>query len=127
MNAMWSLQLALCTLSALSLSSAGESKARSCNEVRQAYSAKGFSLLNVPHQEISGEHLRVCPQGYTCCTSEMEDKLNQQSKVEFEDLVKEKSHIMRTTFITGHKKFDAIYCPEYPKDEIIHSSSAVLH
>ncbi|KAF7211699.1 glypican-6a isoform X2 [Nothobranchius furzeri] len=109
MNAMWSLQLALCTLSALSLSSAGESKARSCNEVRQAYSAKGFSLLNVPHQEISGEHLRVCPQGYTCCTSEMEDKLNQQSKVEFEDLVKEKSHIMRTTFITGHKKFDEFF------------------
>uniref|UniRef100_A0A1A8G2I6 Glypican 6 n=1 Tax=Nothobranchius korthausae TaxID=1143690 RepID=A0A1A8G2I6_9TELE len=109
MNAMWSLQLALCTLSALSLSSAGESKARSCNEVRQAYSAKGFSLLNVPHQEISGEHLHVCPQGYTCCTSEMEDKLNQQSKVEFEDLVKEKSHIMRTTFITGHKKFDEFF------------------
>ncbi|MBN3295389.1 GPC6 protein, partial [Amia calva] len=30
-------------------------KARSCSEVRQAYTAKGFSLVNVPHQEISGK------------------------------------------------------------------------
>lgn len=54
----------------------------------------------------SGEHLRVCPQGYTCCTSEMEDKLNQQSKLEFENLVEESSHKMRTTFVSRHKKFD---------------------
>lgn len=53
MCAMWRLRVALCTLSVLSLSS-GESKARSCSEVRQAYNAKGFSLVNVPHQEISG-------------------------------------------------------------------------
>ncbi|KAM6942835.1 glypican-6a isoform 2-T2 [Xenentodon cancila] len=109
MYAMWRLQVALCTMSVLSLSSAGEGKARSCSEVRQAYNAKGFSLLNVPHQEISGEHLRVCPQGYTCCTSEMEDKLSQQSKLEFENLVEESSRNIRTTFITRHKKFDEFF------------------
>ncbi|KAF3832765.1 hypothetical protein F7725_026430 [Dissostichus mawsoni] len=109
MYAMWRLQVALCTLSVLSLSSAGESKARSCSEARQAYTAKGFSLVNVPHQEISGEHLRVCPQGYTCCTSEMEDKLHQQSKLEFENLVKNSSHNMRTTFVSRHKKFDEFF------------------
>lgn len=55
MCAMWRLQVAFCIASVLlSLSSAAESKARSCSEVRQAYSAKGFSLVNVPHQEISG-------------------------------------------------------------------------
>lgn len=53
-----------------------------------------------------GEHLRVCPQGYTCCTSEMEDKLNQQSKLDFENLVEKSSHDMRTTFVSRHKKFD---------------------
>uniref|UniRef100_A0A673AF86 Glypican 6a n=1 Tax=Sphaeramia orbicularis TaxID=375764 RepID=A0A673AF86_9TELE len=100
---------ALCTLSVLSLSFGGESKARSCSEVRQAYNAKGFSLVNVPHQEISGEHLRVCPQGYTCCTSEMEDKLNQQSKLEFENMVEETSHNMRATFVSRHKKFDEFF------------------
>ncbi|XP_022623604.1 glypican-6-like [Seriola dumerili] len=109
MYAMWRLQVALCTLSLLSLSSGGESKARSCSEVRQAYNAKGFSLVNVPHQEISGEHLRVCPRGYTCCTSEMVDKLSQQSKLEFENLVEESSHNMRTTFVSRHKKFDEFF------------------
>ncbi|KAI9533016.1 hypothetical protein NQZ68_026569 [Dissostichus eleginoides] len=61
---------------------------------------------------MPGEHLRVCPQGYTCCTSEMEDKLHQQSKLEFENLVKNSSHNMRTTFVSRHKKFDA---PHYLK------------
>ncbi|KAM3625404.1 uncharacterized protein V6R79_011555 [Siganus canaliculatus] len=110
MYAMWRLQVALCTLSVLlSLSSGGESKARSCSEVRQAYNVKGFSLANVPHQEISGEHLRVCPQGYTCCTSEMEDKLSQQSKADFESMVERNSHNMRMTFVSWHKKFDEFF------------------
>ncbi|TNN67251.1 Glypican-6 [Liparis tanakae] len=128
---MWRLQVSFCTLSLLlSLSSAAESKAQSCSDARQAYNAKGFSLVNVPHQEISdtGKYtwLRTfakyahprdlenpadyCPlcklPGYTCCTSEMEDKLNQQSKVEFENLVEETSRTMRTTFVSRHKKFD---------------------
>ncbi|KAJ6660876.1 hypothetical protein lerEdw1_017033 [Lerista edwardsae] len=34
---------------------AADVKARSCGEVRQAYSAKGFSLLNIPYQEIAGQ------------------------------------------------------------------------
>uniref|UniRef100_UPI003AACA85C glypican-6a n=1 Tax=Centroberyx gerrardi TaxID=166262 RepID=UPI003AACA85C len=55
------------------------------------------------------EHLRVCPQGYTCCTFEMEDKLSQQSKLEFENLVEETSHNMRTTFVSRHKKFDEFF------------------
>ncbi|XP_053926811.1 glypican-6 isoform X1 [Cuculus canorus] len=87
----------------------GEGKARSCGEVRQAYSAKGFSLASVPYQEIAGEHLRICPQEYTCCTSEMEDKLSQQSKLEFENLVEETSHFVRTTFVSRHKKFDEFF------------------
>ncbi|KAL4608902.1 glypican-6-like [Arapaima gigas] len=99
----------LCALSALSLSLGADLKARTCSEVRQAYGAKGFSLLNIPHQEISGEHLRICPQGYTCCTSEMEDKLSQQSKLEFENLVDEASHTLRTTFVSKHKKFDEFF------------------
>lgn len=62
MYAMWRLQVAFCTVSVLLLSlsssaaaaAAAESKARSCSEARQAYNAKGFSLVDVPHQEISG-------------------------------------------------------------------------
>ncbi|KAL8189872.1 UNVERIFIED_CONTAM: hypothetical protein K2H54_024306 [Gekko kuhli] len=32
---------------------AADGKARSCGEVRQAYGAKGFSLANIPFQEIA--------------------------------------------------------------------------
>ncbi|XP_036401645.1 glypican-6-like [Megalops cyprinoides] len=103
------IQALFCTFSVLSLSVGADLKARSCSEVRQAYTAKGFSLANVPHQEISGEHLRICPQGYTCCTSEMEDRLSQQSKLEFENLVDEASHTLRTTFVSRHKKFDEFF------------------
>ncbi|XP_053161360.1 glypican-6 isoform X2 [Hemicordylus capensis] len=88
---------------------AADVKARSCGEVRQAYSTKGFSLANIPYQEIAGEHLRICPQEYTCCTSEMEDKLSQQSKLEFENLVDETSNFVRTTFVSRHKKFDEFF------------------
>lgn len=65
MCAMWRLQVAFFIASVLlSLSSAAESKARSCSEVRQAYSAKGFSLVNVPHQEIPGK-TRITAVGRT--------------------------------------------------------------
>lgn len=62
-------------------------------------------MLSIPLLP-AGEHLRFCPQGYTCCTLEMEENLNQQSKLDFENLVENSSQSMRTTFVTRHKKFD---------------------
>ncbi|XP_072883367.1 glypican-6-like [Hemitrygon akajei] len=99
----------LCILTLFCDSVVADVKARTCSEVRQAYGAKGFSLNNIPYQEISGEDLRICTQGFTCCTSEMEDKLSQQSKLEFENMVEETSHFLRTTFISRHKKFDEFF------------------
>uniref|UniRef100_A0A8C2EXZ9 Glypican 6a n=1 Tax=Cyprinus carpio TaxID=7962 RepID=A0A8C2EXZ9_CYPCA len=93
----------------LSLSCAGDVKSRSCSDVRQAFTTKGFSIHNVPHQEISGEQLRVCSQGYTCCTSDIEDRLGQQSKEDFGKLVDENSHTIRTIFTSRHKKFDEFF------------------
>lgn len=55
---------------------------------------------------FAGEHLRVCPQGNTCCTQEMEDRFGQQSKQDFENLVDEISQELRSTFISRHKRFD---------------------
>ncbi|XP_060625479.2 glypican-6 isoform X2 [Anolis sagrei] len=104
---LWALLLPLLLL--WLVAAAAELKARGCGEVREAYKAKGFSLVNIPYQEIAGEHLRICPQEYTCCTSEMEDKLSQQSKLEFENLVDETSHFVRTTFVSRHKKFDEFF------------------
>lgn len=39
----------------LTLPAAADVKARSCSEVRQAYGAKGFSLADIPYQEIAGK------------------------------------------------------------------------
>ncbi|XP_007889010.1 glypican-6-like [Callorhinchus milii] len=113
MSWMAALSAVLWALTATRGSGVADVKARTCSEVRQAYSAKGFSLSNIPYQEISGEHLRICTQGYTCCSSEMEDKLSQQSKLEFENMVEETSHFLRTTFVSRHKKFDV-------SDKLVH-------
>lgn len=46
----------------LSLPAGAEVKARSCGEVRQAYGAKGFSLADIPYQEIAGKRGRAARQ-----------------------------------------------------------------
>nr|XP_061827421.1 glypican-6-like [Nerophis lumbriciformis] len=103
------LETLVCTFSALCIAAKAELKARNCSEVREVCAAKGFSFVHVPLQEISGEHLRVCPQGNTCCTQEMEDAFGQRSKQEFGDLVEEISHDLRSVFVSRHQKFDEFF------------------
>lgn len=76
------------------------------NQISQIYLKSLPFCSDVSFLLNAGEHLRICPQEYTCCTTEMEDKLSQQSKLEFENLVEETSHFVRTTFVSRHKKFD---------------------
>ncbi|XP_039861567.1 glypican-6b isoform X2 [Simochromis diagramma] len=106
---MLSLETIICTFCVLSVAARAEFKARNCSEVREASIAKGFGFSHVPHQEIPGTHLRVCLQGNTCCTEEMEDRFGQQSKQDFENLVDEMSHILRSTFVSRHKRFDEFF------------------
>ncbi|XP_017278210.1 glypican-6b [Kryptolebias marmoratus] len=103
------LETLLCTFSVLSVAARADFKARNCSEVREACAKRGFSFAHVPQQEIPGEHLRVCPQGNTCCTQEMEDKFGQQSKLDFENQLDETSHALRTTFVSRHKRFDEFF------------------
>ncbi|KAM6934730.1 glypican-6-like isoform 2-T2 [Xenentodon cancila] len=106
---MLKLETIICTFSVLSVAARADFKARNCSAVREACIGKGFSFSHVPHQEIPGDHLRVCPQGNTCCTQEMEDKFGQQSKQEFENLLDETSHTLRSTFVSRHKIFDEFF------------------
>ncbi|XP_010771843.1 glypican-6b isoform X2 [Notothenia coriiceps] len=99
----------ICTFSVLAIAARADFKARNCSEVREACIGKGFSFAHVPLQEIPGELLRVCPQGNTCCTQEMEDTFGQQSKKDFENLVDEISHELRSTFVSRHKRFDEFF------------------
>ncbi|XP_059134131.1 glypican-1 [Peromyscus eremicus] len=92
----------LCAIAALVACARGDpaSKSRSCSEVRQIYGDKGFSLSDVPQAEISGEHLRICPQGYTCCTSEMEENLANRSRMELEMALQDSSRALQATLAT---------------------------
>lgn len=59
----------------LSLPAAADVKARSCGEVRQAYGAKGFSLADIPYQEIAGK--RGCGPGALCSPGRRRAALSQ--------------------------------------------------
>lgn len=45
----------VCTLVVLSVSGTAEQKLRNCNEVRDAYSSKGFNVNDVPNKSVNGK------------------------------------------------------------------------
>ncbi|XP_057602182.1 glypican-1 [Hippopotamus amphibius kiboko] len=98
----------LCAAAALAACARGDpaSKSRSCSEVRQIYGAKGFSLSDVPQAEISGEHLRICPRGYTCCTSEMEENLANRSRAELETTLLDSGRALQAVLAAQLRGFD---------------------
>lgn len=55
---------------------------------------------------MAGEHLRLCPRDYTCCSSVMEDTLARQSEADFLSAVRDTSQFLLTTFTQRHRKFD---------------------
>nr|XP_020642068.1 glypican-1 [Pogona vitticeps] len=99
----------LCVAASSVARSDGGTKARSCSELRQLYGAKGFSPNVVPQAEISGEHLRICPQGYTCCTSEMEENFANKSRSEFEGMLKEAMRSVQIVLTAQYKNFDGYF------------------
>ncbi|KAF7692574.1 glypican-1b [Silurus meridionalis] len=113
--------LVLCVLAGAVSAESASGKSRSCSAFRQFYSSKSFSLSGVPQTQISGEHLRVCPQGYTCCTSQIEENLSNLSKKEFEDQVKESGHTLQVSLNSQYKNFDGYF------QELLNRSEASLH
>ncbi|XP_073347838.1 glypican-1b [Pagrus major] len=110
--------LAVCSLTAPAYGDKGTSKARSCSDIRQFYTGKGFSLDGVPQAEISGEHLRICPQGYTCCTSGMEDDLATLSRREMEGLLKDAGRSLQISLTGQYKAFDGYFLELLNRSEI---------
>ncbi|MBN3297473.1 glypican-4 [Amia ocellicauda] len=99
----------ICTLAVICVSAQAELKSKSCTEVRKAYGSKGFNLNDVPHQGVSGVHLKVCPQGSSCCTVEMEEKLSQQSRSDLKAPVNQLSSSLQSTFTQRHRHFDQFF------------------
>ncbi|KAA0718681.1 Glypican-1 Secreted glypican-1 [Triplophysa tibetana] len=87
----------------------GDNKPKICTELRQFYSSKGFSPNGVPSTELSGEHLGVCPQSYTCCTTGMEENLLNLSRRELETQVKESGRTLQASISGQYKSFDEYF------------------
>ncbi|XP_036445346.1 glypican-2 [Colossoma macropomum] len=83
--------------------------ARSCAESRREYEERGYSAASSPLSPISGEHLRLCPQDYTCCSSLMEETLAHQSEADFLSAVEDNSQFLLTSFTQRHRKFDEFF------------------
>ncbi|EPY88244.1 glypican-1 precursor [Camelus ferus] len=62
--------------------------------------------LTVSTGHYGGEHLRICPQGYTCCTSEMEENLANRSRAELEAALLDSGRALQTTLATQLRGFD---------------------
>ncbi|KAM4574779.1 glypican-1 [Fundulus diaphanus] len=90
---------------------------RSCADLRQFYTGKGFTLEGVPQTEISGEHLRTCPQGPTCCTSTMEENLAGVSTQETEGLIREAGRSLQASFNSLHRSFDTYFTDLHGRSE----------
>ncbi|XP_012733528.2 glypican-1 [Fundulus heteroclitus] len=90
---------------------------RSCADLRQFYTGKGFTLEGVPQTEISGEHLRTCPQGPTCCTSTMEENLAGVSTQETVGLIREAGRSLQASFNSLHRSFDTYFTDLHGRSE----------
>ncbi|KAM4548002.1 glypican-1-like [Odontesthes bonariensis] len=90
---------------------------RSCSDLRQFYTGKGFTLTGVPQTEISGEHLRMCPQGPTCCTSNMEENLAGLSTQETEGLIREAGRALQAALNALHRSFDTYFTELHGRSE----------
>ncbi|XP_018598567.2 glypican-6-like isoform X1 [Scleropages formosus] len=101
--------LALVLLALLPPLARAEPKAQSCSEVKAAYGSKGFAANDVPSQGLSGVQLKVCPQGLTCCTLEMEEKLSQRSHSDLKAPVDQLSSNIHAMFTERHRHFDQFF------------------
>ncbi|KAM4728716.1 glypican-1-like [Anableps anableps] len=94
--------LVLCSLTAPAFGD----KAQTCSDIQRFYVGKGFNQDAVPQFEMSGEHLHICPRGYTCCTSEMEDNLATLSRREMEGLLREAKRPLQSSLAYSYNTFN---------------------
>lgn len=55
---------------------------------------------------LTGEHLQVCSQGFTCCSAQMEMKLNLLGRQDFNRTLSEKIGQVRQSFVSQTSKYD---------------------
>ncbi|KAI4829262.1 hypothetical protein KUCAC02_023318 [Chaenocephalus aceratus] len=66
---------------------------------------------------ITSEHLRMCPQGPTCCTTTMEENLAGLSSRETEGLIREAGRSLQSAFNALHRSFDTYFTELHGRSE----------
>lgn len=66
-----------------------------------------FIYIYVLCSSLPGAPLKVCPQGFSCCTVEMEEKLSQQSHMDMNAPVTRLSTNLQIVFRQKHENFDS--------------------
>ncbi|KAL2077175.1 hypothetical protein ACEWY4_026679 [Coilia grayii] len=88
----------MCSTIGVSGSSSFSSSGPTAKKTKQAAAGPGPSA-----------HLKVCPQGFSCCTLEMEEKLSQQSRSDLKEPVSRLSSNLQSTFTQRHLHFDRFF------------------
>ncbi|KAG7278070.1 hypothetical protein CRUP_029015 [Coryphaenoides rupestris] len=68
-----------------------------------------MSSITVHLSPSPGAALKVCPQGFSCCTVEMEEKLSQQSHSDLKAPISLLSSNLQSTFKHRHLHFDRFF------------------
>ncbi|KAM4678477.1 glypican-2 [Discoglossus pictus] len=90
-------------------SCSGVTEVRSCAETARELRERGLAGPPGVRVPISGEHLRICPQEYTCCTSETEQSLNEESIRDLARIVNESVGYPLEVLTEGRRKFHEFF------------------
>ncbi|XP_053575452.1 glypican-2 [Bombina bombina] len=82
---------------------------RSCAETAQELKEMGIGRGLEVQTLISGEHLRICHQEYTCCSRQTEQRLSQQSMQDLVHIVNESVSYPLGVLTGGRKKFHEFF------------------
>ncbi|XP_068130156.1 glypican-2 isoform X2 [Hyperolius riggenbachi] len=85
------------------------SEIRSCAGATQELMDRGLGGIPGVRTPISGEHLRICPQEYTCCPSDTEERLSEQSIRDLARIVNESVSYPMGVLTGLRKKFQEFF------------------
>ncbi|XP_073510544.1 glypican-2 [Phyllobates terribilis] len=82
---------------------------RSCVDAARELRDRGLSDIPEVRTPISGEHLRICPQEYTCCPSETEQRLSEESVRDLARIVNETASYPTGVLTKARKRFQEFF------------------
>ncbi|OCT59453.1 glypican-6 [Xenopus laevis] len=118
--------LLLLLITPATLSSLTFTDTRSCTDTDRELRDRGLGGTAGVRAPISGEHLRICPQEYTCCTSDTEIRLSEESMSDLVRIVNESLSFPWGALTTGKKKFHKFFLALLDASEHSLSSMFVL-